>query len=257
MSSSKYVVPASDRREFDRIVQKANRRIMANLKYIQQEDVYTEDAIRSLVGDYADRSTWHTDKVVFSRSIKFNSKKEYEQYKRHVMEYSAEDRKPAERKKGYIKAIIKSLTTSAIDNNIPLENGRLPGEIRKKLNELTLDQLVHYFKHDDPVSDMEYLAYSDIDFNGVDAKGFVENVDAIITSLKSVYPNANERRYREMLANGLDSMTALKTLFPKATPAQLRYYTSKNGKIPDIYTPPRQTSSKKKKKSRKRRRKKK
>ena len=119
--SSKYVVPASDRREFDRMVQRANRRINANLKYIQQEDIQSESAKRSLMSDYADRSNWHTEKTVFSRSIKFSSKREYEQYRRHVMQWGDEkaERTVEGLKEGYERAIIKSLTTAAIDNNIP------------------------------------------------------------------------------------------------------------------------------------------
>lgn len=244
---SKYVVPASDRREFDRMVQRANRRINANLKYIQQEDIKSESAQRTLMSDYADRSNWNTPKTVFSRSIKFNSKKEYEQYKRHVMQWGAEspERTVEGLKQGYEKAIIKSLTTAAIDNNIPLENGRLPGNIRQKIKGLSLEQMTHFFHNDEPVSDMEYLPYSEVDFNGVDERGFVDNVDTIINSLQQIYPNANERRYREMIANGADSKAALQRIFPKATPAQLRYYTSKNGRIPETYKPPRKRKKKK------------
>lgn len=254
--SSKYIVPASDRREFDRMVQRANRRINANLKFIQIENIKSESAQRALMSDYADRSNWHTPKTAFSRSIKFDSKKAYEQYKRHVMQWGG---KNAERtveglKAGYEKAIIKSLTTAAIDNNIPLDNGRLPGNIRQKIKGLSLEQMTHFFHNDEPVADMEYLPYSEVDFNGVDEQGFIDNVDTIINSLEQIYPNANERKYREMIANGMDAKAALKTIFPKATPGQLRYYTSKNGKIPEFYKPPRNASSKKGR-SRKRRKK--
>ena len=246
MSKSKYIVPASDRREFDRMVQRANRRINANLKYIQQENIKSESAQRALMSDYADRSNWNTPKTVFSRSIKFNSKKEYEQYKRHVMQWGAEspERTVEGLKEGYERAIIKSLTTAAIDNNIPLKNGRLPGNIRSKIKGLSLEQMTHFFHNDEPVSDMEYLPYSEVDFNGVDEDGFIDNVDTIINSLQNIYPNANERRYRDLIANGADSKTALKQIFPKATNAQLRYYTSKNGRIPETYKPPRKRKKK-------------
>lgn len=248
--SSKYIVPASDRREFDRMVQRANRRIMANLKYIQQEELNSESAQRALMSDYADRSTWHTEKTVFSRSIKFSSKKEYEQYKRHVSQWGNEkaERTVEGLKQGYEKAIIKSLTTAAIDNNIPLENGRLPGNIRQKIKGLTLEQMTHFFHNDEPVADMEYLPYSEVDFNGVDTDGFVENVETIINSLQQVYPNANERRYRKMLADGVDSKTALKRIFPQATAGQIRYYGSKSGSIPEYYKAPRKRKNTKRKK---------
>lgn len=262
-TSKGYTVPASERREYDRMVQRANRRITANMRYIQQEEITSESAKRSLLSDYVDRGSWATEKTVFSRSIKFKSKREYESHKRHLMQWGATDAQRAAYeektgqalddhtveglKKGYEKAIIRSLTQAAIDNNIPLENGRLPGNIRQKIKGLTLEQMTHFFYNDDPVGDLEYLPYSEVDFNGVDEAGFVDNVDTIVNSLQQIFPNANERRYRKLVAGGMDSKAALKTIFPKATEHQIRYYGSKRGRIPEEYRPPRKRKPKKKK----------
>ena len=249
-----YIVPESDRREFDRMVQRANRRINANLKYIQQEEIFSEQAQRSLLGKYTDASEWNTPAAAFSRSIKFNSKKEYEQYKRHVKEWGGEDgeetytRHIESRKGDYIKAIVKTLTQSAIDNNIELENGKLPGNIREKLNKMTFQQLTHFFDNEEAIGDLEYLAYNsaDMDFNGTDKASYIQQVDSILNSLKQIYPNKNEAKYNRMIAQGIESREALQRIFPKATPAQLRYYTSKNGHIPEVYTAPRKRKRKKK-----------
>ena len=251
MASSKYIVPLEDQREYRRMVQRANRRIQANLKYIQQEDISSEAAQRALLSDYADRSVWATEKTVFSRSLKFASRKEYESYRRHVSQWGKEDSAPrtvAGLKEGYERAIVKALTTAAIDNNIPLENGRLPGNIRSKIKGLTLEQMTHFFHNSDPVDDLEYLPYSEIDFNGVDTEGYINNVDTIINSLQQTYPNANERRYRKLTAAGMGSKEALRQIFPKATARQISYYNSKNGRIPEEYKAPRKRSKRKKKK---------
>lgn len=245
--NSKYIVPESDRLEFDRMIQRANRRIQSNLKYIQQEGIQSEAATRALMGDYGTPETWHTSKTVFSRSIKFESKKDYESYKRHVQQWGGKEapRTVDGLKQGYEKAIVKALTTAAIDNNIPLENGRLPGNIRNKIKGLTLEQMTHFFYNSDPVDDLEYLPYSEVDFNGVDTDGFIDNVDSIINSLQQIYPNANEKRYKKLLAQGIDARSALKQIFPKATQRQISYYVSKNGRIPEQYKPPRKRKKKK------------
>ena len=248
--TSKFIVPEKERREFDRMIQRANRRIKSNLRYIAQETIESESAQRALLGDYIDRSTWNTEKTVFSRSKVFDNEKAYNAYKRHVAQWG--DVKPSRTvdkvKEGYEKAIIKSLTTAAIDNNIPLENGRLPGDIRNKVRNLSLEQMTHFFENSDPVDDLEYLPYSEVDFNGVDTAGYIDNVDTIINSLQQIYPNANERRYRALIEQGVDSRQALKQIFPKATARQISYYTSKNGRIPETYKPPRKRSKRKKKK---------
>ena len=255
-----YTVPAGERTEFDRMVQRANRRIIANMKYIQQEEISSEGAKRALLSDYVDRGEWATEKTVFSRSIKFNSKREYESYKRHVMQWGASEQQRAAYeaknnhtltdrtldgiKEGYQKAIIKSLTDSAIANNIEFKNGRLPGNIVKKIRGLTLEQLTHFFENSDPIDDLEYLPYSEIDFNGVDSAGFVDNVDSIINGLKWVYPTGNVQKFKKYTADGMDAKTALKTIFPEMTAHQIGYYAKNPHNIPSEYRPPRKRRKK-------------
>ena len=241
-----YVVPEKERQEFYNLVRRANRGIAANMAAVGIGGIQSKAAQRALLGDYADRASWHTEKTTFSRSVKFESKRDYEKYKRHLSQWGGKqpERTVDALKAGYERAIIKSLTTAAIDNNIPLENGRLPGNVRSKISDLTLEQMTHFFHNDEPVADLEYLPYSEVDFNGVDSAGFVENVDTIINSLKQIYPNANERKYAELMASGLESRDALAQIFPKATKGQIVYY-DYSGNIPETYKAPRKRRKKK------------
>lgn len=190
---SKFIVPKKDRKEFDRLIQRANRRIQANLKYIQQEDIKSDVAKRALVSDYVDQSNWATGKTVFSRSKSFSSEKAYKQYLKHVKQWGAKKPRRNEEKikKGYYKAIINALTTTAIDNGgggILTKSGRLPGNIAKQVKELSLEQMTHFFAEADPAEDLEYLPYSGEDYIGVDRQQFIDITESKLNALKKIYP---------------------------------------------------------------------
>ena len=247
-SNNKFIVPEKERREFDLMVQRANRRIKSNFKYLSQAGITNENTTRALVGKYEDLSEWSTDKTVFSRSKTFENSQAYEAFKRHVGQWGNKksSRTVDAVKEDYIKSIIQSLTTSAINNNVTLENDRLPGNIKAKLKSLSLNQLTHFFESSEPVDDLEYMPYSEVDFTGVDSKGFVENVDTIINSLRQVYPNRNERVFKQLTEAGKSPREALKEIFPKATPHQIGYYLSKTGNIPEVYKAPKKRRRKRK-----------
>lgn len=259
MATSNYRVPKDRQREYERLVSRANSRIRANLAYIQQENITSKQTIRSLLGRYEDVSEWATENSTFHSRVIFKNKRDFDSYYRQVAKWGGIETGEKKRgryitetpeasiegrKQGYYEAIIKSLTDSAIQNNVPMENGRLPGNIANKIKELNLEQLAHFFDNDDPVADLEYLPYSEVDFNGVNSQEFVENVDTIINSLKQVYPHANLKAYKQMLDQGISEYDALKKIFPKATKHQLVYY-KHSGNIPAVYKPPRKRKKKK------------
>ena len=193
-----FIVPADQQKEFNLLIQRANRRIKANLKYIQKEDIRSDTAIRALLGDYADQSTWHTEKTVFSRGKVFSSEKAYNQYVRHVMKWGDPDesRTVDNVKKGYYKAIINALTVTAIDNGgggILTKKGNLPAGIAKEVQDLTLEQMTHFFGEADPADDLEYLPYSGEDYVGVDRQMFVDITKAKLNALRKIYPDRNPK----------------------------------------------------------------
>lgn len=198
MKASKFVVPKSDQREFDRVVQRANRRIQANLRYIQEEGIESSNAKRALLGDYVDSSTWAGAKSAFSRSKTFESKKAYQQFMRHVNQWGAEgtyERSAGELKQGYVKAIVKAITTTALDNGgggILTEDGKLPADIVKDIESMTLEQLTHFFDEADPTEDIERAGFDSLHYIGVDRDTFVDITKSKLSHLKQVYPDKSK-----------------------------------------------------------------
>lgn len=193
-----FIVPKEQQADFNLLIQRANRRIKANLKYIQKEDIRSDTAQRALVGDYVDQGAWHTSKTVFSRSKRFSSEKEYKQFVRHVMKWGdPEQPRTAESvKEGYYKAIINALTVTALDNGgggILTKKGHLPANIAKKVRDLSLEQMTHFFGEADPADDLEYLPYSGEDYIGVDRQMFVDITMAKLNALKTIYPDRNPK----------------------------------------------------------------
>lgn len=197
MAKNKFIVPKDQQTEFDRLIQRANRRIKANLKYIQQEDIKSESATRSLVSDYNSPSNWHTQKTVFSRSKVFESEREYKQYRRHVEQWGADtrdfDRSVTKIKQGYYENIIKALTTTAQDNGA-LINDRLPEGLAEKIEKMTLEQLTNFFGDGDPTEDIENMRWGSDLYAGVDAGEFADITSAHINRLEKLYPAKQKAR---------------------------------------------------------------
>lgn len=156
-----FKVPKSDQKEFKALVQRAERRVKSALNYIDKHDIHTWQGMRSVVFNYYDKENWHTDKTIFSRSTQFASKQEYQQYKRHLMQWGEElprgqrhARHPASVRQAYIERIKKTFTDIAVAYDIPLENGKLPKEFDEKLNKLTFDQLTNFYGSSDPSEDL-------------------------------------------------------------------------------------------------------
>lgn len=196
--SNKFTVPSADRKEFDLMVQRANRRIQASLKYIQKEGITSDNAQRALVSDYGDINTWHTSKTVFSRSKTFASEKAYRQFVRHVEQWGGKeyDRSVERVKEGYYKAIVQALTTTAIDNGngVLTAKGKLPGNLAKKIRELSLEQMANFFEHSDPTEDIEYQGWASDDYIGVDRGEFVDITTSHLNALKQLFPDKSPKK---------------------------------------------------------------
>lgn len=201
--NDKFIVPKELQSEFNLLIQRANRRIKANLKYIQKEGIQSEATQRALLGDYTDRGSWYTDKTVFSRSKTFSSEKAYAQYVRHVMKWGGDygniksngiRHDPEGIKEGYYKQIVSALTTVAIDNGgggILTKRGKLPAGISKALRGLSLEQISNFFDHADPTEDIEYYGFSSYEYLGVDRDEFIDITIGKINTLKQLFPNSN------------------------------------------------------------------
>lgn len=131
--NSNYVVPKELQHSYKMAVQRANRRIKANLKYIRENDITNEFTIRSLVGSfdkgvevgnrttktksgkvkhndiYFNGTSWSSKTMPFSRSNegryilnadtgqmefkKFKNKTEFEQYMRYLNKWGQQTKK--------------------------------------------------------------------------------------------------------------------------------------------------------------------
>lgn len=197
-----YKVPKELRQDFSLLVQRANRRIMSNLKYIQKEDIKDPRIHEALLGVKVDHADWHTQKTPFSRSIVFRAKKtedgrtitaeqQYKSYTRALEKYA--DRNIEEVREGYYKNIIKSLTTLAIDTGNLDEKGKLPANLARRIKNLSTEQLVHFFD-DDPTERIEGLRWGSDDYEGADMDQFVDVTVAHLKALRQVYPKKRKPR---------------------------------------------------------------
>lgn len=154
--AGEFIVPTDARAEFRALIQRANRRVKSNLKYIDKNDVTDHEVRQSLAGDFTDKGAWETQTMPFSRSVKFASESDYRQFVRYVKKWG-EDRgskgdfhaAPDNLVQGYKSAIYNALNTVAANKGISLEKwgGNLPPAMVEKIEGMSLQQLFHFFKH--------------------------------------------------------------------------------------------------------------
>lgn len=211
-NNNKYRVPIEEVKDYKLLVQRANRRIQKSLQYIQDQNIKEHSTIRALVSDYSDSKEWTSEKIVFSGSVKFESKKDYEDYKKHISEWGSKgknsedyERNPEQIRKGYEKAIIKALTTTAIENGdgaILTKNGRLPYNLAKRIKNMTLEQLTNFFSGGgDPTEDIESARFDSYEYLGVDRETFVSITEARLNSLEELYPDNRPKEQKTIQKN--------------------------------------------------------
>lgn len=189
--SEGFRVPASQRRAYDALVRRANRQIQANLQYIQQEEIISDSTKRALLHDYADATAWNSPKAAISRSITFTDEKAFKAKVRFLEQFGGDDRTRTVEslKEGYKQAIIQGLTTVAIDNGgILTKQGRLPANLAKKIDELSLEQLQNWFAHADPTEQIEVNGWTSEEYIGADREEFIAITENHINALKQLYP---------------------------------------------------------------------
>lgn len=188
----KFTVPEEHQKAYKALVQRANRRLKSSLKFIEKEQISTITAKRALVFNYHDKANWASEKMPFSRSTKFTSKEAYESYVRHLNRWGEEvgkgekfGRHPARIKQEYLQAIQKTLKQTALHYNIPLDNGKLPAEMLKELESLSLDQLLNFYGSSDPNEDAMINEFeTDGDVIVGDSESFNDLVYARLGELK-------------------------------------------------------------------------
>lgn len=206
--SKGYVVPQELQHAYKMAVQRANRRVKSNLKYIQKNNIDSPHTIRSLVGGFDDGINWASRTMPFSRSNKgryvtnadtglmefkeFKNKTEFDQYIRYLNKWGQETKKgerysahPEQVKEDYKSAIIKSLNQIKDHYNISLPNGQIPKEVIADIESMNLQEITNFFGNGDPSEDIEVSQFNSDDFMYVEtAQDFTDVVRARIASVK-------------------------------------------------------------------------
>ena len=209
--SNNFIVPEHLQHEYKMTIQRANRRIKSNLKYLNTNRISNSHTRRSLVGSFDDGLMWSSRSMPFSRSIKgryiwnpdtemnefreFTSERDFKQYLNYVNKWGQQTKKgerfdahPQQVKENYKSAIIKALNQVKDHYSITLPNGQIPKEIIDQLDKLSLEQMTNFFANGDPSEDVEISQFNSDDFIDVtDAEGFIDTVTARLGQLRKFY----------------------------------------------------------------------
>lgn len=191
-----YIVPSDAQAEYRRMIQRANRRVLANLKYLKENDIRDNHVKTLLAGDFTKKKTWATQKSPFSSKTRFESEKAYQEFMRYVSRWGedtggrgghkADPKAIAERHRSDIYKTINGLVRN---KSISLEEwgGDLPPELKGRLEGLSLEQLTHFYRYLDPetggteVFDSDQVDYEDVD-------DFMDYIGGILGAVEKFYP---------------------------------------------------------------------
>lgn len=187
----RFEVPVEFRHEYKMLIQRANRRIKSNLKYIDKNNIQDEDAIRSLVGGFGDVDKWQTERMPLSRSNRgryiwnadtgqmefrdFQNKTEFEQYLRYLGKWGQATKKgelyqvhPQQLINDYKSAMVRALNEVKDHYSISLPGGKLPQEVLDAIDKMTIEDFASFFRNESISETMEISQFSSDDFIVVD-----------------------------------------------------------------------------------------
>lgn len=206
-----YIVPKELQHEYKMTVQRANRRIKSNLKYLAKNNITNEHTRRSLVASYDDPLKWASGRMAVSRSIKgryiwnadreemefreFRTETEFKQYMNYLNKWGRQTEKgelydthPKQIKANYKSAIIRALNEVKDHYNISLPNGQIPKKVLDMLDSLSLEQITNFFANGDPSEDVEVSQFSSDDFLDVtNAEEFTSVIETRINAIKQFH----------------------------------------------------------------------
>ena len=137
---AKYInLTASEKDEIRRLTQLANRRVLAAARVYEKE--FNVVLPREVVGDFQIYEKWQTGKSPISRSVKFESRKEYLKQLNMLRSF--------ERTRVGIKeytSIQRDKTSLAIKTSLGFSHYEdLPKSLQKKINQMTAPQLANFW----------------------------------------------------------------------------------------------------------------
>lgn len=224
-----YQIPKEERAEYYKFIQRANRRIKANIKYANENNIQTFRLKRRLTGGFDDILNWQTRGNPLSRSTKFESKEDYEDFRELVENWGGQVTKtgksssrgkffsshPELLKQDYKNSIINALNRTLINKNIPTENGRIPRGIMRKINSMSLEQLANFFG-EDVDEEMENHAFDSDSVQYGDADSFNNYVESQLSWLEKTFPASQEPKVKKKKKRKRKKSKRLKTKVIKA-----------------------------------------
>lgn len=208
MGKNNFVVPKEQQHAYKMLIQRANRRVKANLNYITKHQIQNEHTQRSLVGSFNEHEKWASGRMPFSRSTKgrylwdadkeelvfreFKNEGEFKSYLKYLEKWGKEgrtfDASPKQVKENYKSAIIKALNEVKDHYNITMPGGQIPKEVIEELDSLTLEQITNFFANGDPSEDVEISQFSSDEFLEVtNAEEFTDVITSRIGALKKYH----------------------------------------------------------------------
>jgi len=202
--NEKYIVPKEDQAVFRQMIQRANRRVISNLKYVKENEIRDRHIKTMLAGDFSSKKKWATDKSPFSYKTQFESEKAYQEFMRYVSRwgedtggrggYKADVNRIMEEHRSHIYKTINGLVRN---KGISLEDwgGDLPPEIKKRIEGLSLEQLNHFYRYVDPSGEVEVFDSDQVDSD--DPEDLVDYLSGILSSLEKFYPTSEKKRTKK------------------------------------------------------------
>lgn len=196
-----FVVPTEARAEFKKTIQRANRRIQANLKYIKEEGIRTNAIKSALAHDFTNKRKWATKSAPLSYSTQFKDEAEYKAFMRFVNRWGED----TGRKGGYAAdpkrrmevgktAIYKALNGLMDAKGISLEEwgGDLPPELKAKVDGMTLEQISKFFEYTDVSGEDETFDSDDVAYG--DIEDFIDYIDSKVSAVQHYFPRPEKKK---------------------------------------------------------------
>ena len=195
-----YVVPKSDQKAYRQMIQRANRRVQSNIKYVRDNGISDNYVRTMLTGDFMNKRRWANTKSPFSSRTQFESEHEYQQYLRFVSRWGEDTGRrgghkadPRAMEESYRDSITLAINGLIRNRGISLEewNGDIPPELKAELKGLSLEQMTHFFRSVDPDGQVDLYDSDQVGYEDVD--DFIAYIFGIIGELKKFYPVAEKK----------------------------------------------------------------
>ena len=195
---TEYIIPTDARAEYRKLIQRANRRILANLDYIKNEGIRDHAIKTSLAGDFTSKKKWQTGKSPLSTKTRFKSEDAFKQYMRFVNRWGEDTgtrgghRADPKRKLQEGKEAIYSAIFGLADHkgtSLEKWGGDLPPDIKKEIESMSLEQMSRFFDH---VDEFDELFDSD-QVESDDVEDLIDYIRGRISSVKKFYPRPEKR----------------------------------------------------------------